>query len=182
MTRKAVVNNPPLRVLFRRPGSQGRNRQVFLGADGSAKERRRISSTILVRDSRTSSANGAFGWHERQDSAGIRLVTAASGWRSSVCRSIAFVVRQAGRRTHRYQYRAAMAAPIGSENSIGTKRRLAIGHRAGAHDQNGRVFHPAVTLIARLFGSVPVEFILQSRKDCLLERMDVQVRGGVSER
>jgi hypothetical protein len=33
---------------------------------------------MLVRDSRTSSANGAFGLHERHDSAGMRLVTAAS--------------------------------------------------------------------------------------------------------
>jgi hypothetical protein len=38
----------------------------------------RISSAMLVRDSRTSSANGACGRHERQDSAGMRLVTAAS--------------------------------------------------------------------------------------------------------
>src|SRR5438874_1595264 len=37
------------------------------------------SSAMLVRDSRTSSANGAFGRHERQDSAGMRLVTPASG-------------------------------------------------------------------------------------------------------
>jgi len=39
----------------------------------------RISSAMLVRDSRTSSANGALGRHERQDSEGMRLVTAASG-------------------------------------------------------------------------------------------------------
>jgi hypothetical protein len=38
----------------------------------------RISSAMLVRDSRTSSANGAFGRHERQDSDGMRPVTAAS--------------------------------------------------------------------------------------------------------
>src|SRR6516162_9896358 len=38
----------------------------------------RISSAMLVRDRRTSSANGAFGRHDRQDSAGMRLVTAAS--------------------------------------------------------------------------------------------------------
>jgi hypothetical protein len=38
----------------------------------------RISSAMLVRDSRTSSANGAFGRHDRQDNAGMRLVTAAS--------------------------------------------------------------------------------------------------------
>jgi hypothetical protein len=38
----------------------------------------RISSAILVRDSRTSSANAAFGRHDRQDRAGMRLVTAAS--------------------------------------------------------------------------------------------------------
>jgi integrase len=39
----------------------------------------RISSAMLVRESCTSSANGAFGLHERQDSAGMRPVTAASG-------------------------------------------------------------------------------------------------------
>jgi hypothetical protein len=38
----------------------------------------RISSAMLVPDRRTSSAKGAFGRHERQDSAGMRLVTAAS--------------------------------------------------------------------------------------------------------
>jgi hypothetical protein len=39
----------------------------------------RISSAMLVRESRTSSANGTFGLHERQDSGGMRLDTAASG-------------------------------------------------------------------------------------------------------
>ena len=39
----------------------------------------RISSAMLVRDNRTSSANGAFGRHERHESEGMRLVTAASG-------------------------------------------------------------------------------------------------------
>jgi len=33
----------------------------------------RISSAMLVRDSRTSSANGAFGGHDRQDNAGTSL-------------------------------------------------------------------------------------------------------------
>jgi hypothetical protein len=61
----------------------------------------RISSAMLVLDSRTSSANGAFGRHERHDSAGMRLVTAASRWRSSVRRSTACVVRHAGQRTPR---------------------------------------------------------------------------------
>jgi hypothetical protein len=37
------------------------------------------SSMTLDRDKRRSSANGAFGRQERQDSAGMRLVTAASG-------------------------------------------------------------------------------------------------------
>jgi hypothetical protein len=32
---------------------------------------------MLVRDSRTSSANSAFGRHDRQDGAGMRIVTAA---------------------------------------------------------------------------------------------------------
>src|SRR6516225_5913976 len=39
----------------------------------------RISSAMLVRDNQTSSANGAFGRHDRHDSAGMRLLTAASG-------------------------------------------------------------------------------------------------------
>ena len=42
-------------------------------------EERRISSAMLVFDSRMSSANGAFGRHERHDNAGMRLVTAAFG-------------------------------------------------------------------------------------------------------
>ena len=36
------------------------------------------SSAMLVLDNRNSSADGAFGRHEQQDRAGIRLVTAAS--------------------------------------------------------------------------------------------------------
>ena len=40
---------------------------------------RRISSAMLAGDSRTSSAKGACGRHERHDSNGMRLVTAASG-------------------------------------------------------------------------------------------------------
>src|SRR6266567_5636445 len=63
----------------------------------------RISSAMLVLDRRTSSANGAFGRHERQDNAGMRLLRAASRCRSSVRRSIAFVVRQAGQHTQRNQ-------------------------------------------------------------------------------
>jgi hypothetical protein len=39
---------------------------------------------MLILDSFTSSVNGACGRHERHDSAGMRLVTAASRWRSSV--------------------------------------------------------------------------------------------------
>ncbi len=38
----------------------------------------RILSAVLIRDRRTSSANGAIGRHDRHDSAGMRLVTAAS--------------------------------------------------------------------------------------------------------
>ena len=44
----------------------------------------RISSAMLVLDNRTSWANGACGRQERQDSDGIRLVTAASRCRSRV--------------------------------------------------------------------------------------------------
>jgi hypothetical protein len=56
----------------------------------------RISSAMLVRESRTSSANGAWGRHERQDSAGMRLVTAARAPLLSAdldCRAACFVVR-----------------------------------------------------------------------------------------
>jgi hypothetical protein len=60
-----------------------------------------ISSAMLVRESRTSSANRASGRHDRHDSAGMRLVTAASWCRSSVRKSIALMVWQAGHRTHR---------------------------------------------------------------------------------
>ena len=74
---------------------------------------------MLIRDNRTSSANGASGRHERQDSAGTRLVTAASRCPSSVRKSIALTVRHAGQRTQRNQYRAAIATPIVGENSIG---------------------------------------------------------------
>ena len=55
----------------------------------------RNSSVMLALESRTSSANGAFGRQERHDSAGMRLVTAASGWRSSVRRSMPLVMCQA---------------------------------------------------------------------------------------
>jgi hypothetical protein len=81
----------------------------------------RIWSAMLVCDSRTNSAKGAFGRHERQDSAGMRLDTVASGWRSSLRRSMLLVERHAGQRTHRNQWRAAMAAPIVGENSIGIR-------------------------------------------------------------
>ena len=54
---------------------------------------------MLVRERRTSSANGAFGRHDRHDNAGMRLVTAASWCRSSARKSIALMVRQAGQRT-----------------------------------------------------------------------------------
>ena len=58
---------------------------------------------MLALESRTNWANGAFGRQERHDSAGMRLVTAASGWRSSGRRSMPLGMRQAGQRTHRNQ-------------------------------------------------------------------------------
>jgi len=81
----------------------------------------RISSAMVVGDSRTSSANGAFGRQDRQESAGMRLVTAALWCRSRVRKSIAFMVWHAGQRTHRNQYRAVIAAPIVGANSIGIR-------------------------------------------------------------
>jgi hypothetical protein len=77
------------------------------------------SSAMLCFDSRTSSANGACGRHDRHESAGMRLVTVASGWRSSARKSIEVVVLQPGQRTHRNQQRTVSAAPIVGENSIG---------------------------------------------------------------
>jgi len=44
---------------------------------------------MLLLDKRTTSASGAFGRQERHESAGMRLVTAASQCRSIVRRSIA---------------------------------------------------------------------------------------------
>ena len=79
----------------------------------------RISSAMLILDSFTSSANGACGRHERHDSAGIRLLTAESGWRSNLRKSTSPVHRQPGQRAHRNQCREAMAAPIVGENNIG---------------------------------------------------------------
>lgn len=86
-----------------------------------------ISSAMLALDRRTSSANGAFGLHERHESAGMRLVTAASRLRSSIRRSTSLIVRQAGQRTHRNQKRAAIAAPIVGEKSIGIGGDPALG-------------------------------------------------------
>jgi len=54
------------------------SRFKFLIRQAHAYYSSRISSAMLVRDSRTSSANGAFGRQDRQDNAGMRLVTAAS--------------------------------------------------------------------------------------------------------
>jgi len=65
---------------------------ALVDLDQSPSTRRRYSSRISC-DRRTSSANGAFGRHERHESEGMRLVTAASGWRSSVRKSIALIVR-----------------------------------------------------------------------------------------
>ena len=48
-----------------------------------------------------SAANGAFGRHERRESAGMRLVTAASRWRSRARRSMALVVSTSPHRHHR---------------------------------------------------------------------------------
>ena len=64
-----VCRRPPMASRLRRNGHSPSTRRVCSV---------RISSATLVRESRTSSANGAFGRHERQDNAGMRLVTAAS--------------------------------------------------------------------------------------------------------
>jgi hypothetical protein len=67
---------------FQRSYRQARGKRLPAAFLYSPSTRRRcssrISSAMLVRDNRMSSANGAFGRHDRQDSAGIRLVTAAS--------------------------------------------------------------------------------------------------------
>ena len=77
-------NDRRRRTRFRRgSGCRAWVRMVaFLADTYSPSTRRvcsiRISSAMLVRDKRTSSANGAFGRQKRHDSDGIRLVTAAS--------------------------------------------------------------------------------------------------------
>jgi len=90
-------------------------------------------SATLLSARQMSSANGACGRQDRHDSAGMRLVSAAKGWRSSVRRSTDWVVRHAGQRTQRNQCLALRAQPIVGENSIGM--RLAC-----------RSFHAATTL------------------------------------
>ena len=79
------------------------------------------SSAMLLSERRTSSANGACGRQERHDSAGMRLPIADHGWRSRVRRSTAWVVRQAGQRTHRNQCLPLSAQPIVGENGIGMR-------------------------------------------------------------
>ena len=111
---------PHLTALFQEPrartplGAHCVQNAEASGARYSPNKRRlhssRISSAMLVLESRTSSANGAFGRHERQDSVGMRLVTAASRCRSSVRRSTALIVRQAGQRTQRNQFCSTCSA------------------------------------------------------------------------
>jgi hypothetical protein len=78
-------------------------------------------SATLLSARQMSSANGAFGRQDRHDSAGMRLVSTAKGWRSSVRRSTDWVVRHAGQRTQRNQCLAFRAQPIVGENSIGIR-------------------------------------------------------------
>jgi hypothetical protein len=63
-----------------RPGGVGADQASALATPGTRRRcSSRISSAMLVREGRASSANGAFGRRERQDSAGMRLLTTASG-------------------------------------------------------------------------------------------------------
>ena len=75
--------------------------------------------------SRAGSAKGAFGRHDRHDSAGRSLLIAASGCRSSRRRSMAFVVRRPG---------SAPQIPMprcnGRANSRRKSHRHALGWRA----------------------------------------------------
>jgi hypothetical protein len=83
---------------------------------------------MLVRESRTSSANRASGRHDRHDSAGMRLVTAASWCRSSVRKSIALMVWQVGHRTHRKHWRPeGLALVPGSNQAVGILKHLSVG-------------------------------------------------------
>jgi hypothetical protein len=98
----------PLRIIVKEAAiTERRFPPPLADHDHSPSTRRRcssrISSALLVRDRRTSSANGASGRHERHESEGMRLVTAASGWRSSLRKSIALIVRHAGQCTHKNQ-------------------------------------------------------------------------------
>jgi hypothetical protein len=75
---KLLTKDEAWRIATMRAASGGRPRFLYFPST----HRRcasRISSAMLVRESRTNSANGAFGRHDRQDNAGMRLLTAASG-------------------------------------------------------------------------------------------------------
>ncbi len=96
---------------------------------GNPKLRRERRDLAALADDRrcwscggTSSAKGAFGRHERQDRAGMRLATAASGCRSSIRRSMELMVRHAGQRTQSHQWWDAIRAPMVGENNMGIPR------------------------------------------------------------
>jgi hypothetical protein len=84
------------------------------------------------------SANGAFGRHERQDSDGIRLVIAASRWRSSVRRSMSRVVRLmpgrergADRRREQQGHSPGLALVPSGYQAFGVREHLRVGRTSG---------------------------------------------------
>jgi len=78
----------------------------------------------------------------------MRPLTPASRWRSSVRRSIALIVRQAGQRIHRNQYRAAMAAPIVGENSNGVRLAWRSFQAAMSSSTSSSTWVPVACLLA----------------------------------
>jgi hypothetical protein len=122
----------------------------------------RISSAMLLSERRTSSANGACSRHDRQESAGMRLVSADQGWRSRVRRSIACIVRQAGQRTHRNQCRALSAHPIVGENSIGIRLACRSFHAAIRRSASSRICPSVARRAAASFSATAARF--QERK------------------
>ena len=96
-------------------------------------------SATLLSARQMSSANGACGRQDRHDSAGMRLVSAAKGWRSSVRRSTDWVVRHVGQRTQRNQCLALRAQPIVGENSIGMRLACRSFHAATRRPASSRI-------------------------------------------
>ena len=104
---------------------------------------------MLVRDSRTSSANGALGRHERQESAGMRLVTAAiapgSPWQNGYAERLTGTIRR----------ECVDHLIVFGEAELGQNMKLGIDAAFKLANANGGVYGRQLRLIAADDGYEP---------------------------